>query len=110
MPHLLIPMGLAFGVGLYIATKTKNAEANVKLTRPANQGISPTGYKPASSVPKNVVDKSVELLKQPLGYEEYVTGDDGKSYFIRVEVHTYYGADPSKPHKDHKGSTVYVQK
>jgi hypothetical protein len=74
----------------------------------SQMGVSPPGYRPATRCPSNVSKRCVELLTQPYGYEECVTGDDGVAYFIRVEPHSWYGADPTRPHKWHKGATVYV--
>jgi hypothetical protein len=64
-------------------------------------------YKPLSGTPSaSVQAKAVELLAQDYGYQETVV-IDGKTLLFVVEVHEWYGADPSKPAEPHKGVTVY---
>jgi hypothetical protein len=117
----------AFGIGIYIATKTKTAQAatvndmgtsnsagpippEIASQNISQMGVSPEGFKPATgSVPPNVVNKCVTMLNQPYGTEEYITGTNGKEYFIRVEPHSWYGADPSKKPKWHVGTSVYIK-
>jgi hypothetical protein len=115
LKYILFP--LAGFIGYSLAKEKVASASTMKTPIPpeissqniSQMGISPSGYKPASTVPSNISSKCVELLNQPYGYEEYITGSNGIEYFIRVEPHYWYGADSSKPNKWHKGSTVYVK-
>ena len=82
------------------------AEQNI-----SQMGVSPEGYKLATgTVPQDIVKRCIELLSQQYGYEEYITSIiNNKNYFIRVEPHSWYGADKTKQDKWHKGSTVYAE-
>lgn len=66
----------------------------------------PEGYKPYTGSSAAVGAKATELLAQDYGYTEETT-IDGKQLLFVVEIHTWYGANPDKPPKPHKGVTVY---
>jgi hypothetical protein len=109
MINKILLLAGAFGVGIYIATKSKTAQAATGPDMSTNVNPIPQGYKLATTVPSNVAKRCVDILSQPYGYEENITGSDGIDYLVRIEVHTWYGANPSKPPSPHKGSTVYVK-
>jgi hypothetical protein len=74
----------------------------------ARAGVAPDGYMVARhAVPHEIADRCKALLGMPYGHEEYRESDEGVSYFMRVEPHWWFGADPSKPSHWHKGVTVY---
>jgi hypothetical protein len=91
----------SFGVG-WMIFKPKEVQAATMKTKPV-----PEGYKYAKDpLPQEVTSKSVSLLSQPYGYEE-TSVIDGRTFLFRIEPHTWYGADPSKPPTPHKGVTVF---
>lgn len=51
--------------------------------------------------------KAKDILKQDYGYQEQITIDDLNLLF-KVEEHTWYGLDLSKPSTPHKGVTIYL--
>ncbi len=52
--------------------------------------------------------RAIKAAGHPLGYREERTFDI-RTLIAKVEVHTWYGAAPSKPDSPHSGVTLYVR-
>jgi hypothetical protein len=75
----------------------------------SRMGKAPDGYSIARhAVPPEIGARCRALLAMPYGHEEYYESADGVSYFMRVEPHWWFGANPDKPSHWHKGVTAYA--
>ena len=65
-----------------------------------------------TNVPPAVTAEAAKALKELPSVEgaSRTVEIGGKKYLFRVETHTWYGADRTKPEKPHKGITVYTEK
>lgn len=67
----------------------------------------PNGYESfKGTITSEMTEKSKELLSKDYGYEEKIIMNN-KELLFKIEPHTWYGADPTKPSKPHKGVTIY---